>query len=384
MRLLVKSPRLFLICFGFSCVSFLILFPTELTLRFIQDLHLRALNENNKLFAANRFCHLKHNVVFLKVHKAGSTTVMNALQRFGLCRNLTFVLPKIGHYLGKKSTLNWKSIMPLKPNHTFNILCNHVVYNRKAFRKILNRPMFYFAILRSPFDQFLSAFYYYTHVYPNNYLIKVPGDNPISEYLKDPAKYESLLRDPRYSYTNNRMAFDLGLELSEVRNERNISEYIKILDEDFHFIMIMEYFEISMVLLKRQLCWDLKDILYVPKNIHSTKMYKVGVDDMRLHREWAKADYMIYEHFLEAFWKKVVQEGPDLALEVNHYRSLLTATRHFCSSKSQSSIVILQSPWNEKFELTLKECQIIMESELQLVYKLQLKYKKEYFSHDKK
>lgn len=382
MRFLPRNPRLFIMCLAFSLISFLIIIPTEWTLGFIRNFNIINFTDNVKATVPTRFCHLKHHFVFLKVHKAGSTTVMNALQRFGLKRNLNFVLPKAGHYLGKLSTLDSKIIMPLKENDTYNILCNHAVYNRKAFRKILRRPMFYFAILRSPFDQFISAFYYYTHVYPNAYLLKVPGDNPITEYLKNPFKYETLLKDQRFSYTDNRMAFDLGLGLPNMRNETNISEYIKILDEDFHYVMIMEYFEISMVLLKRHLCWELKDVLYIPKNIYSNKItYKFSVDDFKRHREWAKADYMIYEYFLQEFWKKVQEEGPDLVLEINHYRSLLTMTRNFCTFSRQKAILIPRSEWNGEFELTFKDCDYMKMGEMQFVSMLQEKQRKDYISY---
>jgi hypothetical protein len=35
--------------------------------------------------------------------------------------------------------------------------------------------------------------------------------------------------------------------------------------------MLTEYFEESLVLMKRILCWDLKDILFVPLNINKKK-----------------------------------------------------------------------------------------------------------------
>ena len=45
-----------------------------------------------------------HNIAFLKVHKAASSTVQNIFLRFGLFRNLTFVIPQPpGHFWRKRN-----------------------------------------------------------------------------------------------------------------------------------------------------------------------------------------------------------------------------------------------------------------------------------------
>jgi hypothetical protein len=56
--------------------------------------------------------------------------------------------------------LNLKELVPLIAGESYNILCNHVVYNRQAFRAIMPRDTMYVGILREPVANFMSAFSY--------------------------------------------------------------------------------------------------------------------------------------------------------------------------------------------------------------------------------
>ena len=62
----------------------------------------------------------KNNIVFLKVHKAASSTVQNILMRYGAERNLKFVLPKRGNY--------FKYLKPFQVFNMYVLISNHLVY----------------------------------------------------------------------------------------------------------------------------------------------------------------------------------------------------------------------------------------------------------------
>lgn len=74
-------------------------------------------------------CEPKTDIVFLKVHKSASSTVMNILFRFGEAHNLTFAFPVGGgnqlfyphHFLARFV----QGFSPRSP-HRFNILCHHM------------------------------------------------------------------------------------------------------------------------------------------------------------------------------------------------------------------------------------------------------------------
>lgn len=86
-------------------------------------------------------CEPKTDIVFLKVHKSASSTVMNILFRFGETHNLTFAFPVGGgnqlfyprHFLARFV----QGFSPRRPR-SFNILCHHMRFLQPEVR--LNPP----------------------------------------------------------------------------------------------------------------------------------------------------------------------------------------------------------------------------------------------------
>ena len=66
------------------------------------------------------------------------------------------------------------------------------------------------------------------------------------------------------------MAFDLGLEQENFSNEEEITELIENISKRFDLVLIAEYFDESLVLMKRMLCWDFEDIVYVKHKVRNT------------------------------------------------------------------------------------------------------------------
>ncbi|XP_046573469.1 galactose-3-O-sulfotransferase 2-like, partial [Haliotis rubra] len=171
-------------------------------------------------------CAVVTNIAFLKVHKAGSSTVANIIQRFGIQRNLSFVVPlKPFHGLsynyigGARDTISRDNIMPPPPPGTvYNVLWNHVVYNRSAFKNVMPAHTRYISIVRYPLDQFVSAFEYYG---PGKNLINrfyemEEHQSIVDAYLNNPWDFED--KDVVTSHTLNSLAYDFGF------TKRNDSE----------------------------------------------------------------------------------------------------------------------------------------------------------------
>uniref|UniRef100_A0A7M5V5D7 Uncharacterized protein n=1 Tax=Clytia hemisphaerica TaxID=252671 RepID=A0A7M5V5D7_9CNID len=107
-------------------------------------------------------CKRKKNIVFLKTHKTGSSTITNILNRYGEARNLNFVLPNIG-----SNRLDWpwffKNTSFYSLNGTEpNILCNHARFNKQPMTDLMPNDTVYVTILRNPISQFESSFSYMT------------------------------------------------------------------------------------------------------------------------------------------------------------------------------------------------------------------------------
>ena len=74
------------------------------------------------------------------------------------------------------------------------------------------------------------------------------------------------------------MAFDLGLEHQSFSDESQINEFIQKLQDKLDFVLIAEYFDESLILMRRMLCWDTEDIIYVKHKMRNS-VYKNRITD---------------------------------------------------------------------------------------------------------
>ena len=209
---------------------------------------------------------IKH-IAYLKVHKAASSTVQNILYRFGSERNLSFVLPVISHYISQHNAKTYHKVLRSLDTETgkYDIVCNHVMFNYTKFKQFMYDDAIYIAIVREPLDLFISSAYYYKYVWPAEYLEKLNETTFIQYLIRDPEKYERLNQSRTFNY----MAEDFGFVLNSVWDVLNmdndvIASFISKLKNIFDFVMVVEYFDESLVMMKRLLNWSLKDI-FIPK-----------------------------------------------------------------------------------------------------------------------
>jgi len=75
-------------------------------------------------------CTAHHNIVFIKTHKTGSTTVTNILNRYADLRDSNVVLPGMGHMrFSWPRKFHWSSVDLLRlDGQPGNVLCNHARY----------------------------------------------------------------------------------------------------------------------------------------------------------------------------------------------------------------------------------------------------------------
>ncbi|RUS83495.1 hypothetical protein EGW08_008745 [Elysia chlorotica] len=323
-------------------------------------------------------------VVFAKVHKAASSTVQNILLRFAMARNLSVLLPRNGPVLSQTSSKMERSrIVPhIQSKQLYDILCSHVLYEAKEIDKYFPKNAFRVAIIREPMKQTLSALAYYTvkwklRVYKDGY--KKHQENPKAGFLKHPEDFSGGKQCPPFgSYIGNRMIYDLGLGMNKVReiqkNKTKLVTFLKKLETEFDLILISDYFEQSMVLLKRSLKWSMKDILFIKVNemhldANSTwrKKPNVTTAEMASFRNCSEMDYALYEHFSAIFLQKIGKE--DLfEEEVTAYRSLLESVRDFCRNpKSGQKLEIPKSEWTDGFSVRKCECDLMRKSEDDMV-----------------
>lgn len=260
-----------------------------------------------------------HNVVFLKTHKTASSTMQNLLFRFAERNNLTVALPiqACGHQFCYARTFTSHFVHP----HTLppNIITNHMRFNKAELQRLMPNDTIYITILREPSSMFESLFSYYNQ-YCQSFK-RVPNGS-LEAFLREPWRYYR--PDEKDSmYARNTLTFDLGGDKDRPATDVTYARaFVAEVDRVFSLVMIAEYFDESLVLLRHLLSWDLDDILYLKLNMRtqsSKRSLTPGLPAMI--RAWNSLDARLYDHFNASLWHQLSALGTDcVAREVRLLR----------------------------------------------------------------
>ena len=258
-------------------------------------------------------------------------------------------------------------------------------------RPLFNKGAKFITIIREPWSHFLSTFKYFNV----QKIVNIEGKEPISEYLRNLDLYESVYKSSQsaklrycipdgFSVTKNLLSHCLGMPLGFPPGQRkNISsdkvkvkKYIENLDKEMDLVMIMEYFDESMILLKRMMNWSMKYIVY--KKVNAGHYHFSSSDgDRKRHRKWSSIDYQFYKHFNRTFWGKVKSQGDDFYKEVNLFKMIVDDISAFCIAVNRTSqnsnmvqeMVIPPSVFDSGFTFTSYDCEFMDEGLLPLLQK---------------
>ncbi|NWU93979.1 G3ST2 sulfotransferase, partial [Upupa epops] len=244
----------------------------------------------------------KTDIVFLKVHKSASSTVMNILFRFGETHNLTFAFPKGGgnqlfyphHFLARFV----QGFSPRSPQ-PFNILCHHMRFLQPEVQKVVSSSAFYFSILRNPVQLMESSFAYYKGA------SAFSRARSLEEFLSRPYHYYNPTSKDSH-YARNLMTFDFGFNPNGEVSPKRVQLMLEAIESSFDLLLISEYFDESMVLLKEMLCWDLDSVVSFPLNIRDSSTKSPLPDSVvEKIKNWNRLDWEIYTHFNRTFWERM-------------------------------------------------------------------------------
>ncbi|XP_026152347.1 galactose-3-O-sulfotransferase 2 [Mastacembelus armatus] len=278
-------------------------------------------------------CRPKSHIVFLKTHKTASSTILNILYRYGESRNLTFALP-----LNKHSQLFYPFFfashfvegVSSRSVREFHIMCNHMRFKKSEVAKVMPKNTFYFSILRNPVAMMESIFIYYK---------SIPAfhkAHSLDEFLDNTWRtYNSSLTNNHYAH--NILAFDFGFDNNIAADGEDLEERasmaIAAIERDFHLILISEYFDESMILLKYALCWALEEVVSFKLNSRSERTrHPLLPTTAEKIKSWNALDWRIYMHFNSTFWHKVntLVGQEQMKKEVSQLRELQARLANTC------------------------------------------------------
>ncbi|XP_033095833.1 galactose-3-O-sulfotransferase 3-like, partial [Anneissia japonica] len=150
----------------------------------------------------------------------------------------------------------------VKGQTNLKILASHSLYNRPEMDAVFGDAL-YVTILREPAAQFESAFAFFNMAKD---LHLEQAESPIGTFMRNPKRYMGM-QGFRYSERALNDQFRvLGLPSSAFLDESLIRYKFKQLEVQFDLVMINEYFDESLILLKNIFCWQFDDMLYLSKN----------------------------------------------------------------------------------------------------------------------
>ena len=126
--------------------------------------------------------------------------------------------------------------------------------------------------------------------------------------------------------------FDLGVSQKYFQNNTAVTEYIDFLNKEFDLVMIMDYFDESLILLKRLLCWEIDDILNVKVNERLDKEKASNLSDRVKEniKRWNKADVLLFTYFNATFWRKIEMEGSGFYEDLSAFRERRLELQQMC------------------------------------------------------
>ncbi|XP_035665304.1 galactosylceramide sulfotransferase-like isoform X1 [Branchiostoma floridae] len=307
--------------------------------------------------------HPKNNFVFIEVNRAGSTTIQCMLMRYAYNHHLHVILPRNGLELKwiKDSGATFDDLP--WADGGYNVIVHGMTYKWKV-HDVMPPDTSYFSILRNPENHFKSMFHYYDV----GKVLGITGKNQASKILKNP----SALTDKKGGIgetqfvTSVRMsaqARDLGFGPGTDFDQPKSLENFRNITRDFGMMVILEHLSESLVLLRRVMCWELRDILYLDKAVttYSYKDIPMGSRQLSNLKMINKIDFQLYDFFNQTLWKTIKGLGPEFLEEVSYYREVNIEVAEYCRQiETEETIAKLSIPagkWTTGFMVHQRTCE---------------------------
>ncbi|XP_034648756.1 galactosylceramide sulfotransferase-like, partial [Trachemys scripta elegans] len=271
------------------------------------------------------------NVVFVKTHKTGSSTLQNILFRLGERHNLTVAFPRYTYQFAYPQRFAPAFVEPLPPGAArYNLLLSHLRLAAGEVRRVMPPDSLYLTILRDPVRTFQSVFAYYRSTVPA-FRPLANHTRPLAAFLQAPARYYDPA-DMGNGLARNPMAFDLGLEAGGEEGGSRWDQELERLNRTFHLVLIAEHFDESLVLARELLGLHLEELAYVRLNARRGAVDEASAPGLaRRIRAWNWLDVRLYQYFRAVLWRRVERYGyTRMKGELEALRLLLRETRETC------------------------------------------------------
>ncbi|KAJ8039000.1 Galactosylceramide sulfotransferase [Holothuria leucospilota] len=276
------------------------------------------------------------SVVLVKTHKTASSTIGSIIGRYGVERNLTFALPRNSNSMFGDVPFRSTMLLSSPSNGGFHLLISHVPFNRTTVQDVMKPEVKYITILRDPVAQFYSGVHFFKlndffniskDIYAQNFDIKA--------FLRRISECETYACRVIY----NGQMFDLGLLTNTFSDMSmaSIEDKIQKIEKDLDLVLIQEYFDESLLLFKKLMCWEFKDIVYLSQKVQDTHVSPPN-KHAGIIRAWNYVDALLFDHFNKSLWIKINQYGPSFQSDLKYFRHLNKNTTALCHKRTEQAL----------------------------------------------
>jgi len=248
------------------------------------------------------------------------------LYHFGIIHGLNYAVYPYSHQL---HLIRPERLMRLASNETYNIMCQHMVFDKRAVESVMPRDSYYFSLIRSPLKAFVSFFIFYNndHRMQTDAGSPITLDESINRFLN--LKYEESNREEKmgsYLIANNlnSMSYDLGMSQGStmIITDDTVNNYIKMLDDRFDLLMTLEHLDESLLLLQHDLCWEPHDIYYLNRMVSkSNRSHEILSDATKVRlTQVLTPDVKLYNHFSAKLLKRLDDMPPEFKDKLVKFR----------------------------------------------------------------
>ena len=283
-------------------------------------------------------CQPKTNIVFIKTFKTAGSTLSNILSRFAMKHNLTIR----GHGL-RELKLNYSSL------GKSNIICDHISYNRTKLADIMSSDTVYVTLLRQPLAQLISRLNYRGYVN----VVDPVETYKNSKYFGGSTNFYGQIWDPWRQ-----------LNIPQDVTSQQFPSFLALLENELDLVAITEQFDLSLLLLRRKLCWDISDMIYVKLktanyNLNNNSALLNESNKHIFNQRYQIANpnaYNLYEYFNKTLSSLIYQEGSDLQQELIYFQELKRNVSNYCSKYIEmitpdSSTFSFDPPFSDVLEI---------------------------------
>ncbi|XP_077982477.1 galactosylceramide sulfotransferase-like [Glandiceps talaboti] len=272
-------------------------------------------------------CDPHKKLVLVRTHTNEGDILAKILQRFGYHENLSFLMSRDKDLISNDELFHRTMIKDLKlapplgrltGTRTYDVLASHVRFNYQEINFSVPNAT-YITVLTKPTTHLPYVFNLYQ---ADQSLHLKRYKNPLEKFMEKPQAQI----DKRFKYWfqfHNGQMYNLGLDHDFHEEARIVTEKINHLHTELDFVMLAEYFDESLVILRKKLCWLWQDILYFPQSRkqtdHRSFLTSTVEDDIM---KWNWADTVLYNHFNETLWREISNYGPTFQGDLQYFRQM--------------------------------------------------------------